>query len=348
MKRILVTIVSLEHLSGSSFCFVLPNLKSKIVSSKFNRRRLVSTLQENENDHFKEEELISESHKIASEEDSEWYDKFVKNINLYSEEEENDGLNVDNVELNKNNSGIDSNNINEIEKEAAKENWKELQRYIDGEKDELKKVKFSSGRIPKSDRISFEDESDIRVEDSRDDIFRSTKRKKSSPYAASASASEYKRKPKRNRRYDEDYFARSKSRKRSKKKSSFSDHKFWPNLSFLEESLRDEAIMRLSILGPKFKSLMKQETKWRRNLYKQWLTLLENGIDLDDWLDYDEDQYYDDQFFRSGQNQKEPTFQKRQQRTRRQQKEFQYSDDYSRKRRKQTKVNRYYDDDDDV
>merc|ERR1711933_430450 len=216
-------------------------------------------------------------------------------------------------------------------------------RYIDGKKNEIKSKKFSSGRIPESSRISFEDESDIRVEDSIDDVLRSSKTKKSNPYVASAS--EYKRNPKRKRRYKEDHFARSKSRKRSKKKSSFSNQ-FWPNLSFLEESLREEAIMRLTILGPKFKNMMKKETKWRRNLYKQWLILLENGIDLDDWMDYDEDQYYDDQFFRSSQNKKKSTFQKRQQRTRRQQKEFQHSDDYSnRKRRKQKNVNRYYDDD---
>lgn len=52
----------------------------------------------------------------------------------------------------------------------------------------------------------------------------------------------------------------------------------WPDLDTFRNLLRDEAGMRLRLLGNDWKGAVKEEADWRLDLYKNWLWTLHNGV----------------------------------------------------------------------
>ncbi|KAL3784501.1 hypothetical protein ACHAW5_000063 [Stephanodiscus triporus] len=55
-------------------------------------------------------------------------------------------------------------------------------------------------------------------------------------------------------------------------------NKFWMDLPTFRDFLRKEARFRLQILGPDWKESVLDESRWRYDLYKTWLTMLDDGI----------------------------------------------------------------------
>ena len=55
-------------------------------------------------------------------------------------------------------------------------------------------------------------------------------------------------------------------------------NKFWMDLPTFQGFLREEARFRLRVLGPDWKDGVLQESRWRFDLYKKWLTMLEEGV----------------------------------------------------------------------
>ena len=55
-------------------------------------------------------------------------------------------------------------------------------------------------------------------------------------------------------------------------------NKFWMDLPTFRDFLRKEAKFRLQILGPDWKESVLDESKWRYDLYKTWLTMLDDGV----------------------------------------------------------------------
>lgn len=55
-------------------------------------------------------------------------------------------------------------------------------------------------------------------------------------------------------------------------------NKFWMDLPTFRDFLRKEAQFRLQILGPDWKESVLDESRWRYDLYKTWLTLLDDGV----------------------------------------------------------------------
>jgi len=56
---------------------------------------------------------------------------------------------------------------------------------------------------------------------------------------------------------------------------------FWMKLPTFKRYLRNEAELRLWILGPDWEELVRGESEWRLQLYKQWLRAVDNGIGED-------------------------------------------------------------------
>jgi len=52
----------------------------------------------------------------------------------------------------------------------------------------------------------------------------------------------------------------------------------WPDIDTFRGLLRNEAGLRLRILGDDFADIVKQESEWRLNLYKSWLWTLHDGV----------------------------------------------------------------------
>ncbi|KAL3804352.1 hypothetical protein HJC23_011280 [Cyclotella cryptica] len=55
-------------------------------------------------------------------------------------------------------------------------------------------------------------------------------------------------------------------------------NKFWMDLPTFRDFLRTEARLRLKILGPDWKESVLDESRWRFDLYKRWLFLLDDGV----------------------------------------------------------------------
>ncbi|KAL7479772.1 hypothetical protein ACHAW6_005501 [Cyclotella cf. meneghiniana] len=55
-------------------------------------------------------------------------------------------------------------------------------------------------------------------------------------------------------------------------------NKFWMDLPTFRDFLRTEARLRLKILGPDWKESVLDESRWRFDLYKRWLFLLNDGV----------------------------------------------------------------------
>jgi hypothetical protein len=53
---------------------------------------------------------------------------------------------------------------------------------------------------------------------------------------------------------------------------------FWPDIDSFRGMLRNEAALRLRILGDDWSGVVKDESDWRLGLYKKWLWMLHNGI----------------------------------------------------------------------
>ena len=53
---------------------------------------------------------------------------------------------------------------------------------------------------------------------------------------------------------------------------------FWPSIGSFRAMLRDEASMRLRLLGDDWEDVVKDESNWRLELYKKWLWTLHNGV----------------------------------------------------------------------
>jgi hypothetical protein len=54
--------------------------------------------------------------------------------------------------------------------------------------------------------------------------------------------------------------------------------RLWPDLATFRDLLRNEADLRLRILGDDWSHAVKEESKWRLGVYKEWLWTLHNGI----------------------------------------------------------------------
>ena len=52
----------------------------------------------------------------------------------------------------------------------------------------------------------------------------------------------------------------------------------WPDMETFRSLLRNEAGLRLRILGDDWKDIVRDESKWRHDLYKEWLWALHNGL----------------------------------------------------------------------
>ena len=55
-------------------------------------------------------------------------------------------------------------------------------------------------------------------------------------------------------------------------------NKFWMDLPTFREFLRTEARLRMKILGPDWKDSIMDESRWRFDLYRRWLYLLNDGV----------------------------------------------------------------------
>ena len=89
-----------------------------------------------------------------------------------------------------------------------------------------------------------------------------------------------------------------------------SDNVLWPKLEDFKDMLRKESEVRLDILGPWARNVVREEAGWRLDLYKNWLQLLADGIGdpifdgdveypWDAEINYDEYVYADDEYWRS-------------------------------------------------
>ena len=61
----------------------------------------------------------------------------------------------------------------------------------------------------------------------------------------------------------------------------FTKVQVWPDMSTFRDLLRNEAELRLRILGDNWSSSIQQEGEWRMGLYKNWLWALNNGVGED-------------------------------------------------------------------
>lgn len=57
-----------------------------------------------------------------------------------------------------------------------------------------------------------------------------------------------------------------------------SGNKFWMDLPMFKDFLRKEAQFRLKILGPDWKESVLDESRWRYDLYKTWLQMVDDGV----------------------------------------------------------------------
>lgn len=57
-----------------------------------------------------------------------------------------------------------------------------------------------------------------------------------------------------------------------------SGNKFWMDLPMFKDFLRKEAQFRLKILGPDWKESVLDESRWRYDLYKTWLQMIDEGV----------------------------------------------------------------------
>lgn len=57
-----------------------------------------------------------------------------------------------------------------------------------------------------------------------------------------------------------------------------SGNKFWMDLPMFKVFLRKEAQFRLKILGPDWKESVLDESRWRYDLYKTWLQMIDEGV----------------------------------------------------------------------
>lgn len=57
-----------------------------------------------------------------------------------------------------------------------------------------------------------------------------------------------------------------------------SGNKFWMGLPMFKDFLRKEAQFRLKILGPDWKESVMDESRWRYDLYKTWLQMIDEGV----------------------------------------------------------------------
>lgn len=55
-------------------------------------------------------------------------------------------------------------------------------------------------------------------------------------------------------------------------------NKFWMDIGTFRDFLRAEARLRLKVLGPDWKESVLDESRWRFDLYKRWLYLLDDGV----------------------------------------------------------------------
>lgn len=65
-------------------------------------------------------------------------------------------------------------------------------------------------------------------------------------------------------------------------------NKFWMDLPTFRDYLRTEAQLRLKILGPDWKESVLDESRWRYDLYKTWLTMLDEGVGENPLYEYGE------------------------------------------------------------
>jgi len=75
-------------------------------------------------------------------------------------------------------------------------------------------------------------------------------------------------------------------------RGSYSDdppsNKFWMDLPTFRGFLRKEAQLRLKILGPDWKESVLDESRWRYDLYRTWLVMLDEGVGENPLYEYGE------------------------------------------------------------
>lgn len=91
----------------------------------------------------------------------------------------------------------------------------------------------------------------------------------------------------RERRFDENgqravYSGRSQASNKPKRSIEVDDPPIqsglWPNMKTFRGLLRNEAALRLRILGDDWTDAVKEEAEWRMDLYKNWLWTVHNGV----------------------------------------------------------------------
>ena len=80
----------------------------------------------------------------------------------------------------------------------------------------------------------------------------------------------------RRRNMERNYFENKR-----KKTEDEEDDSVWMDVSTFKQFLRKEMDLRLWILGPDWKDQIRSESQWRLNLYKQWISALEDGVGKD-------------------------------------------------------------------
>lgn len=71
------------------------------------------------------------------------------------------------------------------------------------------------------------------------------------------------------------------NKRQSSRRSNEESDSIWMDIPSFKNYLRREAEFRLSILGPEWEDWVKGESKWRLDLYKKWLDLVEDGYGKD-------------------------------------------------------------------
>ena len=228
----------------------------------------------NNNSQEKENLLwLDEAHKLAMEEDEEWYRTFILN-----ESNDDDDDSVDETDWNSSidTSENDSNRndeakVSSFQKRNSMESTTNHRRRMRQERQSSSSMKTDRNDILSRQRLSnYRDDqdnySDRNSLSDRDLILDERRRTRM--------ASDVRKLPRKKR-------IPMRSRNGKRVDNIEPDGKFWPNLPTFKQFLRQESELRLMILGPGFADTIRDEASWRLKLYEQWLVLLEDGYGED-------------------------------------------------------------------
>ncbi|KAL9190991.1 hypothetical protein ACHAXT_000697 [Thalassiosira profunda] len=197
-------------------------------------------------------------------------------------------------------------NLEEVDEEGSSERVSSEERYDRTATDDNDRARDRLRRPSRAKQSDVSDSPDRRYAEGRgdEDARRPAQRRRQREY------DEYDdsppRRPQRSPRDEQPRRQRSRSDGQSRRRrrpserellvdrGSYSDgaeppgNQFWMNLPTFRDYLRKEAQLRLQILGPDWKESVLDESRWRYDLYKTWLTMLDEGVGenlLDDYVD---------------------------------------------------------------